>query len=63
MLRAKKLRGLANLDTLKTQITYLSLSTVIMQQAAIYWALARQRGRPTAPGAALDADMILAATA
>ena len=63
LLRAGKARGLARLDALAEATVYLPLSTAIMRRAAELWAQARRGGRPTAPDAALDGDVILAALA
>lgn len=63
LLRAGKTRGLARLDGLRIRIGYLPITTEVMLKAAEYWAVARQRGRPTAPDQALDCDMILSAQA
>jgi predicted RNA-binding Zn ribbon-like protein len=53
LLRANKARGLARLDAL----------AALLRQAAVFWAQARQQGRPTADDKALDGDVILAAQA
>ena len=63
LLRANKVRGLERLDALAGLLEYLPLSTAAMRQAAIFWAQARQQGRPTADDKALDGDVILAAQA
>lgn len=63
LLRAKKVKGLAQLDALTLLLEYLPITTSAMRQAAEFWALARQQGRPVAPDVALDADVILAAQA
>jgi len=63
LLRANKVRGLTRLDALATLLEYLPLTTVAMRQAAVFWAQARQQGRPTADDKALDGDVILAAQA
>ena len=63
LLRANKARGLARLDALAALLEYLPLTTAAMRQAAVFWAQARQQGRPTADDKALDGDMILAAQA
>jgi predicted nucleic acid-binding protein len=55
--------ALSNLDQLANQFEYLPLSTAAMRHAAELWAQARASGRPTAPGQAIDADVILAAQA
>ncbi len=61
LLRAKKLPGLARLDALKKTLNYLPITTDAMQKAAEFWAIARQKGKPTAPDLSLDGDMILSA--
>jgi predicted nucleic acid-binding protein len=61
LLRIKKLRGLARLDSFAQQLEYLPLTTTAMRRAAELWAMARQQGRPTAADTDLDADVILAA--
>lgn len=61
LLRARRIQGLARLDQMKRALTYLPLTTSVMIQAAEFWALARNQGRPTAHDQALDADMILSA--
>ncbi len=63
LLRANKASGLARLDALARLLEYLPLTTAAMRQAAVFWAQARQQGRPTADDKALDGDMILAAQA
>ena len=63
LLRAGKVKGLATLDVLKASLVYLPITTETMLRAAEFWARARQQGRPTAPDAALDCDVILAAQA
>lgn len=59
LLRAGKAKGIAKLDALKAATGYLPLTTEMLLKAAEFWALARKRGKPTAPDAALDGDMIL----
>ena len=63
LLRARRAEGVARLDALIKQVEYLALTTLAMRQAALFWAEARQQGRPTAPDPALDGDVILAAQA
>ena len=63
LLRSGKPRGVQRLEALAAMIGYLPLTTAVMRRAAEFWADARQRGRPTASDAALDADMILCAQA
>ena len=55
--------AIGRLDALKSSIDYLPITTAAMLKAAEFWADARRRGLPTAPEAALDADVILAAQA
>lgn len=55
--------GLRLLDDPQALVEYLPLTTAVMRRAAQLWADARNRGRPTADPAALDADVILAAQA
>ena len=63
LLRARKTRGIGRLDALAVRLEYLPLTTAVMRRAAEFWAMTRQRGRPTAPDHALEGDMILAAQA
>ncbi len=63
LLRAKKVKGLGKLDALAAQLEYLPLTTSAMRQAAVFWAIARQQGQPTAGDNTIDADRILAAQA
>ena len=63
LLRAKKRVGVERLDSLKSTIGYLPISTKAMLKAAEVWAQARQGGYATADFKALDADVILAAQA
>lgn len=55
--------ALALLDALPKRMRYLPLDTPIMRRAADLWALARQKGRPTASDKDIDVDMILIAQA
>ena len=61
LVRGRRVRGLQRLDALVDLVEYLPLTTTAMRQAAVFWAEARQRGRPTADDRALDGDVILAA--
>lgn len=61
LIRAGRLRGIARLDVVKAEIGYLPITTDVMLTAADFWAIARNRGRPTAADDDLDCDMILAA--
>ena len=63
LLRAGKTRSVAVLDRYKASLGYVPLTTEAMLKAAQFWASARQKGKPTAPDLALDADVILAAQA
>jgi hypothetical protein len=63
LLRANRMKGIARIDALAGLLEYLPLSTAAMRQATVFWAQARQQGRPTAGTEALDADVILAAQA
>jgi predicted nucleic acid-binding protein len=53
--------AVARLDSLKSVIGYLPITTAAMIKAAEFWASARKSGVPTADPKALDADVILAA--
>lgn len=61
LIRANKIRGLARLDGLKSSLNYLPITTEAMLKASEFWAIARQKGKPTAPDLSLDGDMILSA--
>ncbi len=63
LLHLNSTNAIARLDELKSSIDYLPITTAAMLKAAELWAEARRRGRPTAPMAALDGDVILAAQA
>lgn len=63
LLRAGKAKGLAKLDALGRQLGLLPCSGPVLVEAAGLWAKARREGRQTADDKALDADVILAATA
>ncbi len=62
LLRLEAASSLARLDALG-QSGYEPITTPIMQRAAELWASLRRRGRPLADRHAIDADVILAATA
>ena len=51
------------LDAVTETTRYLPITRAIIVQASDLWAEIRRRGRPTADAAALDGDVILAATA
>lgn len=61
LLQARLPNSIAVLDTLQTELDYLTLNTSVMRRAAELWAEVRQAGRPTADRHALDGDVILAA--
>lgn len=65
LIRVRKKKGLERLDTFKSSplIRYEPLSALTMLKAAEFWAMARQKGKPTADPKALDGDVILAAQA
>ena len=63
LIHVRSTSGIARLDRLKIGYDYAPITTDVMQLAADLWAQARQRGTSTAPPDALDADVILAATA
>jgi predicted nucleic acid-binding protein len=61
--RQSTTRSIRRLDDLIETLQFVPISTPILRRAAELWAEARASGRPTASAAALDADVILAATA
>jgi predicted nucleic acid-binding protein len=63
LLRANKLNSICRLNALKSELTYLPITTEVMLKAAEMWAQVRQQGKPTADNQALDGDVILAAQA
>ncbi len=63
ILRIRSIRGLSRLDRLGQTLGYAPFATDIMRRAAQLWADARNAGHPTAASHALDADVLLAATA
>ncbi|MFM7886620.1 MAG: type II toxin-antitoxin system VapC family toxin [Pseudanabaena sp.] len=63
LLLFKKFKGIQQLDSLKSEVVYLPITTVVMLKAAELWAQVRQDGKPTADSKALDGDVILAAQA
>ena len=63
LIRARRTAGIARLDALIDQVEFLAITTSAMRRAAMFWAEARQQGRPTAADPALDGDVILAAQA
>jgi hypothetical protein len=63
LLRAGKAKGIAKLDALGRQLGLLPSGGPVLVEASILWARARREGYQTAADKALDADVILAATA
>lgn len=63
LLRAGKQRSVRRLDALAEVFTYLPLDTAIVRRACEMWAGIRNSGLPVSPPEALDADVLLAATA
>lgn len=63
LIRANRSAALQFLNQLVVQLDYLPLTTSAMRLAADLWAQTRNAGFPTAAGAALDGDVILAAQA
>lgn len=63
LLRAGRKKGIHRLDSLKSALGYLPITTEAMLKAAEFWANARKRGLPTAHHNSLDADAILAGQA
>jgi predicted nucleic acid-binding protein len=61
--RLRNLGSLRDLDRLRSELTYLPITTPVILRATELWAEVRQGGRPTASDDALDGDVILAATA
>lgn len=63
LLRIGRRAAIARLDALSGAAEYLPITTAAMRRAAELWALARQRGQPTAADNTIDGDMILIAQA
>jgi len=63
LIRAGKVRGVAKLDSLKTTLQYLPVTTAAIRLAADLWAQARSGGYSTGDPKKLDIDVILAAQA
>lgn len=63
LMRIGAARSLAHLDELGRCLSYQPVTTATWRRAAGLWAQLRRAGRPTADGAALDGDMLLAALA
>lgn len=63
LVRANLVRSLRSLHQLHHRFEYLPLTTAMMREAAMFWAIVRNAGLPTAGPAELDGDVILAAQA
>jgi predicted nucleic acid-binding protein len=63
LLRCDRNKSIERLNSLKSKVQYLPISTEAMLKAAEFWSIARKRGMPTASDDALDGDVILAAQA
>ncbi len=63
LIRAGKVKGIARLNELGHLLGLISSGGPVLREAAELWARARLDGYPTAADKALDADVILAATA
>ena len=63
LLRAQIAVSLSRLDRAIRQLMFADVSLAVLQRASELWAITRQQGLPTAADAALDVDVILAATA
>lgn len=63
LIRARRTAGIERLNAFIEQLEFLPIDTAAMRRAAVFWAEARQQGRPSAPDPALDGDVILAAQA
>ena len=63
LIRADRTAGIERLNAFIAAVKYVPIETAAMRRAAVFWAEARRKGRPTAPDPALDADVILAAQA
>ena len=63
LLRAGKVKGVAKLDALGRQLGLIPSGGSVLLEAAELWARARREGYQTADDKAIDADVILAATA
>lgn len=59
MIRTGSTAGIAKLNALREAVGFAPITRVVMDQAATFWAAARNMGKPTASDTALDADMIL----
>jgi predicted nucleic acid-binding protein len=63
LLRIESNHSVARLDELTRELTYVPMATATWRAAARLWATLRRAGKVTAPPAALDADVLIAAQA
>lgn len=63
LLRIESNHSVARLDELTRELTYIPMATATWRAAARLWATLRRAGKVTAPPAALDADVLIAAQA
>jgi predicted nucleic acid-binding protein len=63
LLRVGAVRSVARLDELTRELSYAPITTATWRRAAALWATARNIGNVTAPPAALDGDVLVAAQA
>jgi predicted nucleic acid-binding protein len=63
LLRIGATRSIARLDELGRELRYLPVTSATWRAAARLWAMTRRAGRPTADGARLDGDVLIAAQA
>jgi predicted nucleic acid-binding protein len=63
LLRIRAVASLARLDDLAGELIYAPITTATWRRAAGLWASARRVGVVTAPPAALDGDVLVAAQA
>lgn len=63
VLRIGATRSLPHLDELGRELSYLLVTTATWRSAAKLWAVLRRGGVVTAPGEAIDADVLIAVQA
>ena len=63
LIRIKSMNSVEKLNHLKRTVGFAPINSQVMEQAALFWAQARNMGKPTSADAALDGDMILSAQA
>lgn len=59
LLKIDSVKSIKKLNQLNSVLDYQPITTSAMQQAAQFWAQARNQGTPTADDKALDGDMVL----